>query len=152
MANVVLQKLSLRSTGIIGAGIFLTFFAFTFSIPGWVEQFAAEYTESEAAKRIDSTIDAIRLPESDSALARFAQSMYDKNEAQIEQLKANLRSKVHEQWAEALALVRDLDASAGRNGRTGSRVVSRQTLLWCRKQTTEFPSSSKRRIWMSLLN
>ncbi len=109
MDNMVLQKLSLRSVGVIGAAIFLTFFAFTYCVPGWVEDFAADYIESEAKERIDTTIDDIRPPESENALARLAQSMYKKNEAQIEQLKANLRSKVHEQWAAALASVRDLD-------------------------------------------
>ena len=109
MDNTTLQKLALRSIGIIGAAIFITFFAFTYSFPGWVETFAADYIESEAQERIDASIDAIRPPESESALARLAQSMYEKNEAQIEQNKTNLKNKVHEQWAAALAAIRDLD-------------------------------------------
>jgi len=109
MDSTVAQKVSLRSIGIVGAVIFSTFFAITYSVPGWVEQFAADYIESEAEERIDSAIDAIRPPESDNALARLAQSMYEKNEAQIEQAKANLRNKVHERWAAALAVIRDLD-------------------------------------------
>lgn len=109
MDNAVLQKLSLRSVGVIGASIFLTFFAFTYVTPGWVETFAADYIEAEAQERIDASIDAVRPPESEGALARLAQSMYEKNEAQIEQLKSNLKDKVHEQWAAALAAVRNLD-------------------------------------------
>ncbi len=109
MNNTVLLKLSLRSVGVIGAAIFLTFFAFTYSVPGWVEDFAADYIESEAQERIDATIDDIRPPESENALARLAQSMYEKNEAQIEQSKTNLKNKVHEQWASALAAIRNLD-------------------------------------------
>lgn len=109
MDNSTLKTLSLRSIGVIGAAIFLTFFAFTYSVPGWVEDFAADYIESQAQERIDTSIDSIRPPESDGALARLAQSMYERNEAKIEQSKANLKSKVHEQWAAALATVRDLD-------------------------------------------
>jgi len=109
MNNTAVQKLTLRSVGIVGAAIFVSFFALTYSVPGWVEAFAADYIESEAQERIDASIDAIRPPESDSALGRLAQSMYEKNEAQIEQAKTDLRNKVHEQWAAALALVRDLD-------------------------------------------
>jgi len=109
MDNTVLQKLSLRSVGVVGGAIFLTFFVFTYSVPGWVEAFAADYIESKAQQRIDTTIDSVRPPESESALARLAQSMYEKNDAQIEQSKANLKNKVHEQWAAALAAVRDLD-------------------------------------------
>jgi hypothetical protein len=109
MDNTALQKLSLRATGIVGAAIFVTFFAFTYAVPGWVETFAADYIESKAQERIDASIDAMRPPESESALARLAQSMYEKNEVQIEQMKANLKNNVHRQWAEALAAVRDLD-------------------------------------------
>ena len=109
MDSTVLQKISLRSVGIIGAAIFLTFFAFTYMTPGWVESFASDYIESEAKDRIDASIDAIRPPESESTLARLAQSMYEKNEAQIEQFKSNLKNKVHVQWAAALAAVRNLD-------------------------------------------
>ncbi|MCH9696119.1 MAG: hypothetical protein K0U72_16505 [Gammaproteobacteria bacterium] len=104
-----LQKLSLRAIGAIGASIFLAFFALTYSVPGWVESFAANYIESEAQERIDNSIDSIRPPESDSALGRLAQSLYAKNETEIAQLKQNLKGKVHEQWAAALASVRNLD-------------------------------------------
>jgi uncharacterized membrane protein (UPF0136 family) len=109
MDNTAQQKLSLRSIGVIGAGIFLTFFAFTYSVPGWVEAFAADYIESQAQERIDASIDAILPPNSDSALARLSQSMYAKNEAEIEQLKSDLKDRVHEQWAKALAEVRNLN-------------------------------------------
>ncbi len=109
MDSTVLNKLSLRSVGVVGAAIFLTFFIFTYATPDWVETFAADYIESEAQERVDDSIDAIRPPEAESALGRLAQSMYEKNEAQIEQLKLDLRNKVHEQWAAALAAVRNLD-------------------------------------------
>lgn len=109
MDNTMLQKLSLRSVGVIGAATFLTFFTLTYVTPDWVETFAADYIESEAQERIDASIDAIRPPDSESALARLAQSMYEKNEAEIAQLKSNLKDKVHEQWAAALAAVRNLD-------------------------------------------
>ena len=109
MKNSLMQKLTLRSIGVVGAAIFLTFFAFTYSVPGWVETFAADYIESKAQERIDTSIDAIQLPESDNALVRIAQSMYEENEAKIEQLRSMLKEKVHEQWATALAEVRNLD-------------------------------------------
>lgn len=109
MDNSTLKTLSFRSIGAIGAAIFLAFFAFTYTVPGWVEDFAADYIESKAQERMDTSIDAIRPPESDGALARLAQSMYERNEAKIEQSKANLKNKVHEQWAAALTKVRDLD-------------------------------------------
>ena len=109
MDSTVLQRFSLRSIGVVGAAIFLAFFAFTYAVPGWVETFAADYIESEAGERIDVSIDSIQPPKSESALGRLAQSIYEKNEAEIERLKSNLKDDVHAQWAAALASVRDLD-------------------------------------------
>jgi len=105
----LLQKVSLRIVGVVGAAVFLTIFACTLLIPGWVETFASDYIESEVQARIDASIDAARPPESESALASIAQSIYQKNEAQIEQFKSNLKNKVHERWAAALAAVRNLN-------------------------------------------
>ena len=114
MTTILFQKHFLRLIGVAGAAVFATFFAFTYSLPDWVERFAAGYIEAEAEERIDRTIDALRPPTSDSALARLARSMYEKNEAQIGQLKADLKNKVHEQWAAALAEIRDLDCECRR--------------------------------------
>jgi len=109
MDNSLGRKLSLRIVGILGVAIFTTFFALTYSVPGWVEGYGSDYIEGQVEKRIDTTIELVRPPESDNALARMAQSIYEKNKVQIEQLKSDLRGKVHEQWASALALIRDLD-------------------------------------------
>ena len=99
----------LRLTGIVGAGVFLTFFSFTFSVPGWMEEFAAGYIEAEAQERIDQTIDGLKPPESESTIGRLAQSMYAQNEARIEELKSDLKNNVHVLWANAIAAVRDVD-------------------------------------------
>lgn len=109
MENTAIQKVSLRSIGIVGATIFGIFFTITYSIPGWVEDFGSDYIEAEAEKRIDYTIDGIKLPASENAVARFAQSLYKKNETQITQLRSKLKAEIHQQWATALALVRNLD-------------------------------------------
>ncbi len=109
MNKTLLQKLSMRAVGVFGAAVFLTFFAFTYSVPGWVETFAADYIESEAAERIDAYIDDIRPRESDSELAQLAHLMYTANEAQIDQHKSDLKNRIYAQWADAVAAVRDLD-------------------------------------------
>jgi len=109
VSGVVSQKIALRSLGVVGTAIFSAFFALTYSVPGWVETFAADYIDAEVQERIDFSIDAIQPPESENMLARVARSMYEKNEAEIESLKLSLKSRVHEQWAASLAAVRDLD-------------------------------------------
>ena len=114
MAPTATQQWTLRTIGIVGTAVFATFFAFTYSIPGWVEDFAAAYIEREAAKRVDGSIDAIQLPQSDSALGRLAQSIYDRNEENIEALREKLRSKAHERMAAAIAEIRNLDCECRR--------------------------------------
>lgn len=109
MDNTLLQRVSLRLIGAAGVAIFLSFFMLTYTTPTWIETFAADFIESEARKKIDTSIDAIAPAESESALGRLAQSIYEENEAQITQLKSVLKDKVHEQWAAALAEARSLD-------------------------------------------
>lgn len=94
--------------------IFGTFFAFTYAILGWVQDFAADYIESEAAERIDETVDSIRVPEAESALGRLAQSLADRNEQRIEELRGQLKAKAHEQIAAAFAEMRNLDCECRR--------------------------------------
>ena len=109
MKNTLVRKVSLRTIGIIGAILFSVFYAFTFSVPGWVETFAADYIESEAEKRIDQSINGIQPPEGNGALSRLAQTIYDKNRSQIEETKELLRTNAHQSMAAALAQIRDLD-------------------------------------------
>ncbi|MEL6871108.1 MAG: hypothetical protein AAFO81_15010 [Pseudomonadota bacterium] len=105
------QRLVLRIIGVIGAVIFTAFFALTYSVPQWVETFAADYIDRKAQARIDGMIDAIKPMESETALARLSQYLYDKNEAKIEHSKTLLRDRVHEQWASALADITDMDCA-----------------------------------------
>ena len=103
------KKFTLRAIGLAGLAIFGTVFALTFSVPGWVENFAADYIESKAQERVDATIDALEPPESDNALVSLARTLYEQNEEQISYAKGLLKAKVHEQWASAIADVRGLD-------------------------------------------
>lgn len=109
------QKLTLRFVGVLGTALFGAFFALTWSVPEWVEEAASDYIEAEAQSRIDSTIDALSLPASESALGRFAESIFESNEARIAQLRSRLKDSVHERWHAALGSVRDLDCECRRN-------------------------------------
>ena len=111
--NDTVQKLTLRVVGLAGAALFAFFFTLTYSVPGWVEEFAADYIEAEAREFIDNSIDigfeVIQPTEGGGALNQLAQSLYERNQAELEQAKENLRTKVYEQWAAAIAEIRDLD-------------------------------------------
>lgn len=85
------------------------FFALTFSIPGWVEDFAAEFIEGEVSEEIDQTIDALKAPESKGALAKLARKVQSQNEEKIVKLKLSLKDNVHQRMARALAQIRALD-------------------------------------------
>ena len=109
MEESTARNVTLRSIGIAGAAMFSFFFVLTYATPTWVEEYASDYIEGEAIERVDNSIDAIQVPESDNALARLAQSFYEKNEAQIEAHREQLRENVHKSMAAALAEIRDLD-------------------------------------------
>lgn len=109
MTDQLLKKLALACIGLIGTSIFWAFFAITFATPEWVENFARDYIERKAAERIDETIESADLPESDNALIGLAQNVLDNHSEILEQLRTDLKSKVHEQRADAIARIRDLD-------------------------------------------
>jgi hypothetical protein len=100
---------ALRVLGALGAVVFGLFFALTFSTPQWVERFAVEYIESRVSESIDSRIDAIRPGPGESAAARVAKGLYERNEAALESLKQHFKDGVREKWASALAEVRNFD-------------------------------------------
>lgn len=103
------QKTFLRLVGLAGSILFWTFFAVTFVTPESIETFAKDYIERKAAERIDETVDDLGPEESDSALLNLAQSMLTENEDRIRELKDQLRLRIHEQIADAIAEIRDLD-------------------------------------------
>jgi hypothetical protein len=109
MRDVSLQKASLRLVGVVGTAVFATFFAFTYSIPGWVEVFAADFIEAEMTQEIDSRIDNFEISAGDSAVSQLAAALYQQNQREIEKLKDALKAGVHEQMATVLAQIRDLD-------------------------------------------
>lgn len=104
-----IQGVSLRAIGLAGAVFFGMLLSFTFVIPGWVEDFAANFIEREVAEQLDEAIDNFEPKEGESRLARVAGALYAKNQAGIEDLKANLKAQVHEEMADSLARVRNLD-------------------------------------------
>ncbi len=92
-----------------GAAIFIFFLALTFHTPEWVEKFATDFIVEEVTERVDTAIDSVQPPTGDSTLSRIASAIYAKNEDKIEAYREDLRQEVHEQMADAIAEVRDLD-------------------------------------------
>src|SRR5262245_9745102 len=100
MRSGPLQKWSLRLVGLVGTAVFATFFAFTYSVPGWVETFAAGFIEREVSEQVDSRIDDFEVSPGESALSQLAASLYQQNEREIARLKAALKAGVHERMAD----------------------------------------------------
>lgn len=106
-----LQRTILGVIGATGTAVFAFFFALTFHTPEWVEDFAAGFIEKEVSERVGTAIDSVQPPAGDSALSRAASAIYAKNEEKIEQYREDLREKVHERMADAIAQARDLDCA-----------------------------------------
>ncbi|MFK8004204.1 MAG: hypothetical protein AB8H86_31855 [Polyangiales bacterium] len=113
------QKLTLRFVGVLGTTLFGAFFALTWSVPEWVEEAASDYIEAQAQSRIDATIDALSPPASESALGRFAESLYESNEERIDGLRSRLKDSVNERWRTALVSIRDMDCECRLNWERG---------------------------------
>jgi hypothetical protein len=109
MRAVSVQKAGLRLAGVAGTAIFSTFFAFTYSVPGWVETFASDFIESKVTEEIDSRIDDFDVSAGDSAVSQLAAALYQQNQREIERLKDALKAGIHERMASVLAQIRDLD-------------------------------------------
>lgn len=99
----------LRTVGFAGAALFALVFYLTYSTPDWVERAAAGFIEAELRQTLDDAIDAIQPGKGDGALARAAGALLKGNEARLETLKDQLKNRVHETMADALARIRDLD-------------------------------------------
>jgi hypothetical protein len=97
----------LRVAGLAGFAIFTTFFAFTFATPQWIEDFAADYLEREVVLQVDTFVDSARPAEDGRLLSRAAAAVYERNEAEILKLKAQLKARAREVLASSLAAVRD---------------------------------------------
>lgn len=109
MEQAIARNLILRTIGVVGAAIFSSFYVLSYTTPTWVEEFASGYIENEATKQLNASIDSIQVPESDSALIRLAQSIYEKNQEQIQTRREQLRENVHKHLADAFAQIRNLD-------------------------------------------
>ena len=109
MPSTSVPKACVRLVGVVGTAIFSTFFAFTYSVPEWVETFAADFVENEVHEEINSRIDDFEVSAGDSGISQVAAALYQQNLREIERRKEALKSGVHERLATALAQIRDLD-------------------------------------------
>lgn len=108
------QLLSVRIVSIIGVTLFGFGLYLTFSVPDWLEEYAAEYIEDRLGADIDRKVDAVQPPSVEGRIGDFARSIYAANETRIEETKALLRDKAHEALAASLAVIRDLDCECRR--------------------------------------
>lgn len=102
-----IERWVLRIAGVVGLAIFAGFFALTFSVPQWVEDFASSYLEAEVIEQVDATIDAVGPPRGDDFLARAAAELYERNEQEILRLKTEIKAYSRELLSASLAAVRD---------------------------------------------
>lgn len=98
-----------RVVSIIGVLLYSAILYLTFSVPDWLESFAASYIESEVSSRIDLAIDRIEPTSREGLLGDLARKAFEANQAKIDEVKVSLRNKAHETMARAIAEMRDLD-------------------------------------------
>ena len=142
----ILQQSLLRLTGAVGVAIFASIFALTYSVPDWVERFAADFIEAEVNQQIDTRIDEFQ-PSGDGAITQFAAALYEQNRTEIERLKVALKNDIHERKAGLLAEIRDLIANAEITMQRSLNRDSNSILLCFDRRTTGLWISFSQRTW-----
>jgi hypothetical protein len=107
------RRILLGTLSAAGATLFAFFFALTFHTSGWVETRAFDFIKREASEKIDATVDSLPPPPDSGALAGIAGALLKKNEETTAAHQESLRRLAHEQMADAIAQIRNLD-KAGR--------------------------------------
>ena len=102
-----IERWLLRIAGVTGFAIFAAFFALTFSVPQWVENFATDYLEAEVIEQVNISIDAAGPPRGQDFLSRAATEVYHRNEEKILRLKSDLKARSRELLQMSLAAMRD---------------------------------------------
>jgi hypothetical protein len=100
------QRWTLRIAGFAGLAVFTFFFALSFSVPRWVEEFAADHITARVAERVDAQLGS-SLASAGAALPEMARRLLERNSSQAEKLRA----RVDAMLAEALIEIRDPDCA-----------------------------------------
>ncbi|MEL6951082.1 MAG: hypothetical protein AAGM16_13320 [Pseudomonadota bacterium] len=111
-ANLAPYQALLVVIGLLGALPYAAVFAITYSTPVWVEEVGRDFIERKARERLDESVARVQIvvtPDGDSQLGQLARSLYEKNEDRIAKLQAALEARVAEQFAAAIAQIRDID-------------------------------------------
>jgi hypothetical protein len=125
----LIEKGVLRAAGLAGLAIFGFFFALTFRVPQWIEKFAEDFIQREVAAQVDARIDAVGLPHGNGTAVRLAAELYQRNAAQIEELKATLKDRSRDVFLAALEQVRDQSCECRRRIEEFRREMSAARLL-----------------------
>lgn len=103
------MKTTLRIIGVIGVLLFGTFFYFTFSTPGYVEEIGKNFIKSQIQKKTNQKIDSIKLNSQNNKFSKIVAALYKKQQDKIDHLKNQLKNKTHDKFAAVIAEMRDLD-------------------------------------------
>jgi predicted phage tail protein len=104
------MKILLRIISLIGVILFGTVFYFTYQTPEYVEEIGKEFIKSKVQQKTNNFIEGATniVENSDSTLAKYAEKLLEKNQAQIENIKSQLKNNANEKIADIIAEMRDL--------------------------------------------
>lgn len=109
-----MEKLSLRTFGLLGIVLFLPLFLLTFADPQLIEKSGKSFIEWKLQSKTDQKIDSIKLPEPtkfEQMLGAKAKELRAKTETELESVKAQLKADLPAILATQLAKLRNLDCT-----------------------------------------
>lgn len=106
-----MARYALRIIGVLGALVFGAIFYLTYGVPGYVEEIGKAFIRDQILDETNARIEGLGSERKDGKLVAFAQTLYRQNQAQIEAVQQQLRSKAHERLADVVTQMRDLDCA-----------------------------------------
>ena len=144
----------LRSIAAIGLLLFGAAFVAVISRPDVVERAVTGFIEREAADEVRSRIERLELSAGRSSIETLAKSLRANNIAEQRRLRKALAERVDQQWARAIAEVRDLSCACRERIaellRTGM-VNQIQLLSWAESQLNDFIQGQYMRVRTDLM-
>lgn len=100
---------TLRITGVIGVLIFGALLFFTYWTPGFVEEIGKDFIKNQIKDATNKKIENFKSDINDSKWTPLAEKLYRQHQKEIIMVKDQLRNKAHDQLAEVMVEMSDLN-------------------------------------------
>jgi len=135
-----MEKLLIRTFGLIGLVLFLPLFLLTFADPQLIEKSGKSFIEWKLQTKTDQKIDSIKLPEPtklEKMLGEKAKELRAKTETELESVKSQLKADLPAILAAEIAKLSSLDCTCRAKWERSLRVSMETKLVSLQKEKSK---------------